>query len=156
MPLVSGDMSLARPAGSATVKRLRNEQARRPLIRKTTHSIEQSANRLPVPTPMTVSTVAPGPVDGVEAAQQSGSWIVMTSFRWNDGGQSATVTRTAQFVTDAARPTASQQDAVSDAPARPEGAQGVAASVQKPVQPRQVLVRYAAVPTDLGWLIVQL
>jgi len=80
----------------------------------------------------------------------------MTSFRWNDGGQSATVTRTAQFVTDAARPTASQQDAVSDAPARPEGAQGVAASVQKPVQPRQVLVRYAAVPTDLGWLIVQL
>ncbi len=156
MPVVFGDTSLARPAGRATVKRLRNEQARRPLIRTTTHSIEQSANRLPVPTPMTVATVAPGPVDGVEAAQQSGSWIVMTSFRWNDGGQSATVTRTAQFVTDAARPTASQQDAVSDAPARPEGAQGVAASVQKPVQPRQVLVRYAAVPTDLGWLIVQL
>jgi len=163
-PGVSGDATSTRHAGKVPVKWSGAEGvAHRSVVRSSAMGfaagIEQPVKRLPVP--MTVAAVASGPLDDAATAQQSGSWIVLTSFQWNDGGQSATVLRSARFVRDGAQPDWSQQDGSQQAAAsadagRAVDVQGVGASARKVAQPRQVLVRYAAVPTDLGWLIVQL
>jgi len=97
--------------------------------------------------------------DKANIAPAGAGWIVMTSFEW-ENGQSVGFVRSTQVIQTAQRMGGQQplSTGVSQAASASRQSNGLATpnSAPEPVETHPVFVRYAAVPTDMGWLLVQL